>query len=77
MFDIEKRTQEDPRVAKARTEFESAMAEVDRKALAFQGLGIEPVVSGWTGPMERGEIRMQGNSGVRYHEHGTFLEKDA
>ena len=74
MFDIEDKSARDPRGAEARAKFEAAMAEVDRCALALNAHGIEPVVSGWTGPMDRGEIRMQGNAGIRYHERGTFLE---
>lgn len=75
MFNIEEKSARDPRIAEARTKFEAAMAEADHYALTLNGLGIEAVVSGWTGPMDRGEIRMQGNAGIRYHERGTMLEK--
>ena len=77
MFDIEDKAAQDPRVAEARRNFETAMAAVDKHALELNTHGIEAVVSGWTGPMERGEIRMQGNAGIRYHERGTMLETDS
>lgn len=75
MFDIEDKAARDPRVAQARKNFEAAMAAVDKCALELNAHGIEAVVSGWTGPMERGEIRMQGNAGIRYQERGATLEK--
>jgi len=74
MFDINDKAAQDPRIAEARKNFEAAMAAADKYALELNVHGIEAVVSGWTGPMERGEIRMQGNAGIRYHEHGTMLE---
>ena len=74
MFDINEQAARNPQVAEARKNFEAAMAVVDKCALTLNAHGIEAVVSGWTGPMERGEIRMQGNAGIRYHERGAMLE---
>ena len=44
---------------------QSAIALADKAASEINILGYEVFLTGWTGPCERGSIRMQGNCHLR------------
>lgn len=58
--------QESPALSEAKKRYERALDELNKHALILNSHNIEPIITGWSGPMERGELRMQGNAGVRY-----------
>jgi hypothetical protein len=55
-------------LSKAVSEFDAALAALNRAGLALNALGIEPHVGGWTSPGNWGYIRCQGNLSVKYEE---------
>ena len=60
--------------SEARTDFEIILSVVNRYAAALRAEGVEPMLEGWTAPMERDRIRMDGKTVAYYQSRGKQIK---